>query len=312
MLCQLFQLAGQQQPLFTQYMNNPLIINSAFTGNRNALSIDLITRQQWMGLKGAPSTYYMNIHSPINDTKTSVGGYIFSDIAGPITYNSMVFTYSYLMRTSDNSFLSFGLNGGVDNHWIGLNKLDVNDPGDPHFSENIENVFKPVFGSGLVFFTPTFFVGFSVPQLIPSRINHPNIENSTLDFGYNMYFSSGAKLLSTNGFMMKAATLARLSKYYNNNYDFSLQFFYKSHISFATSYRLKNAMAFILGTQINEYLEISYSYDFPLKNNKIHNISNQELALSLSISKFYIRNRDREFIKRAKAEDDALRSIRHF
>ena len=45
---------GQQAPVLTQYFNNPLIINPAFAGTRNALAIDIATRQQWMGIKGAP------------------------------------------------------------------------------------------------------------------------------------------------------------------------------------------------------------------------------------------------------------------
>ena len=303
---------AQQPPSFTQHLNNHILVNPAFAGNRNALAIDLLSRQQWLGIKGAPSTYYFSMHSPINLTKASIGCYLLRDVAGPVTRNSLVGTYSHLSRLSHNAFLSLGLNVGLDNHWIGLNNLYVIDQNDPHFSGNIENKFKPIIGSGFVVFTPTLYFGFSVPQLIPSKLNLPSSKNSTLNFGYNTYFSAGVKIYSSNEFMVKAAHLSRFSQYYNNNYDFSLQFYYKSLANIAVNYQLNNSMAVIVGAQLTKQMELTYSYDFAISNNKLQTLSNQELTLSFSISSFYIRNRDREFLKKGKVENESLRSIRHF
>ncbi len=57
-------LYAQQDALFSQYMFNKLVINPAYTGTRDALSIALVGRQQWVGMDGAPKTVTFTIHSP--------------------------------------------------------------------------------------------------------------------------------------------------------------------------------------------------------------------------------------------------------
>ena len=41
---------AQQDPLFTQYMNNPGLINPAYTGSKGLTNINGIFRKQWLGL----------------------------------------------------------------------------------------------------------------------------------------------------------------------------------------------------------------------------------------------------------------------
>lgn len=312
LLCIFYSVNAQQPTLFTQYLDNPIIINPAYTGNRNSLAIDLRTRQQWMGFKDAPTTYYASTHSPINKTKASVGGYILSDRVAPIINNNITGAYSYLLRLNHNAFISLGVNGGVDIYGINLNEIAVIDQTDPHFAKNIKNKIKPSFGTGAVLFTPTFYLGFSVPQLIPSKIDYPEADAS-LDFGYNLYFTAGIKKELNNGFAAKFATIARISQNYVNSYDLSIQFFYKDYINLAASYRVKNSVALIIGTQVSKNIGVSYSYDFPVSGNNINNINSQELTISIDISKYFERNRDREFLRGPEKESDpSLRSIRHF
>ena len=47
---------AQQTPHYTQYLYNMQVLNPAYVGSRSDLSISLLSRQQWVGVEGAPKT----------------------------------------------------------------------------------------------------------------------------------------------------------------------------------------------------------------------------------------------------------------
>ena len=64
---------GQQNTQFTQYIVNELIINPAYAGAEQALSISLLNRSQWSGVDGAPATQAFTAHSLIKEQKIGLG-----------------------------------------------------------------------------------------------------------------------------------------------------------------------------------------------------------------------------------------------
>jgi type IX secretion system PorP/SprF family membrane protein len=53
-------LDAQQLPVYSQYIFNKYLINPAVAGADGYTSINLTTRQQWAGYKGAPQTYSLS------------------------------------------------------------------------------------------------------------------------------------------------------------------------------------------------------------------------------------------------------------
>ena len=48
---------AQQDALFSQYMFNKLIINPAYAGSRDGLSMTMVGRRQWVGIDDGPKRY---------------------------------------------------------------------------------------------------------------------------------------------------------------------------------------------------------------------------------------------------------------
>ena len=305
-------LLAQQAPISTQYFNNPLIINPAFAGTRNALAIDIATRQQWIGIKGAPQTYYLVAHTPVNRSKISLGASLMADKAGPVNTNHFSLAYSYLLRINYRTFVSFGLNTGVNNYWIGLNDLKLVDYEDPYFAQNIENTWKPTVGTGLVVFTPAWYVSLSLPQIPLDRIKGPeNIE--LYSAARRIYASGGYYLFFADGYNVKLSWMGRFATGAAPVHDLNAFFTIKDNFNVGITYRLESAVAMILGAQITPEIGVFYSYDFPVSGTRLHNLSNQEITISFDISRYFIRNRDREFLRKKPAEEDrAIKSIRYF
>ncbi|WP_289046781.1 type IX secretion system membrane protein PorP/SprF, partial [uncultured Olleya sp.] len=56
---------AQQDPQYTQYMYNMNVVNPAYAGSTESVSIGALYRSQWVGLEGAPTTGTLAIHSPV-------------------------------------------------------------------------------------------------------------------------------------------------------------------------------------------------------------------------------------------------------
>ena len=139
--CLPFQIMqAQHPPMYSQYMFNTMLINPAYTGSRNALSVSVLARKQWVGIKGAPFTQTVALHSPLRNQKNSFG-FTFNHDAYGVSENLSVFaSYAYRIHFSEKNRLAFGLQAGfqsIQDRWTRL-KLD----------DNIDNVFSadsPVF-----------------------------------------------------------------------------------------------------------------------------------------------------------------------
>src|ERR1044071_2079605 len=70
-------LRAQQRPHYTQYILNNYILNPAISGIENYTDLKISARDQWVGLNGAPQTFYLTIHGPIgkNDYRPSATSY---------------------------------------------------------------------------------------------------------------------------------------------------------------------------------------------------------------------------------------------
>lgn len=302
---------AQNEAELTQFMSNPLHYNPAVAGTDNTFNANVLSRLQWVDVKDAPATYILSIHSPINNSKTSLGGSIISDLAGPVVINKIKLAYSFTVKLNHSILLSLGLSAGVNNYNVNLSKINLEQSGDPLFSSNIENVFSPNLGAGLFLFTPTFYLGASIPDMLNKSI--PYKETSTYFKGQtqNILTTIGYKHTLAQEISVKGSAMAQFSAD-RSSYDFALEGFYDNHFRLGAAYRIDQSAALLLGVHLNEFLSINYSYDFPIHSKALKNFSSQEISINFSTDAFYQYNRDREFTRKAKKQEEAVKSIRYF
>src|ERR1051325_5249841 len=80
---------AQQDPLYAQYLTNPMIFNPAYAGLNNSFNGSGSFRNQWAGFDGAPTTVNFNAHTSLVDNKVGVGAMVIKDKAGLLKNNEV-------------------------------------------------------------------------------------------------------------------------------------------------------------------------------------------------------------------------------
>ena len=109
-LLMFFSVAGycQQDVLISQYMFNPLLLNPAYAGSSEAISVMGIYRHQWAGLEGAPKTANISVHTPFRRDQYAIGLTLTNDKLGLSNNFSVTPAFSYRLRIKQ-SRLCFGI-----------------------------------------------------------------------------------------------------------------------------------------------------------------------------------------------------------
>jgi type IX secretion system PorP/SprF family membrane protein len=264
---------GQQVPVTSQYMFNPMTINPAFAGSREALNLASFYRLQWAGLKGAPETLTLSVDAPVADKKLGLGLMLVNDKIGVTNENQFITNYSYRIRMK-TGILSMGIGAGIILTSSTNSQLVVNDPGDEQYLVNSRVFAVPDFSFGVQYTGKRYFAGFSIPKLLSYTFDYTRnkyvLKNDIANYSY---------LLNT-GFMFDLSSRIRLypsalliySKIDKFQFDLNAHISFYDRIWTGVSYRNGRSVSLLFQIQPFSQIRIGYSYDFDIS--KLGNFNN--------------------------------------
>ena len=276
---------SQQQPLYTMYMWNQLILNPGYAGTRDALTASAVWREQWVGLDGAPSTQVLSIHSPLPNEKVGLGLTVQNDHIGPTNNTGVFGDFAYHLQVTENSKLSLGLRAGFSVYQADFSSLDNIETNDPAFNKNVENNFLPNFGFGAYYYGDRGYVGFSMPTIIENELNNGNNPgNDHLDVASRHYYLMGGYVFNLSqdslGVMFKPSAVIRMVNGAPVSFDLSANFLIKQKLWLGAAYRYKDSFAALVSFQFTDHLQAGYSYDFGTSDLRSYNGGSHELMLT--------------------------------
>ena len=280
---------AQQDAQFSQYMYNTGIINPAYTGSRNVLSINGIHRSQWVGLEGAPKTQTLSIHSPMGQ-KVGMGVNIMRDEIGPSneTYLSVDFSYTLPIDGEGTNF-AFGMKGGLYSLNVDFSKLLIYNPTDATIQNNNINKNSPIIGIGGYLYSDKWYLGLSSPNILKTD-HYTNSSVSKATSEMHMYAIGGYVFDLNPNLKFKPATLVKMVKGAPLSVDVSANFLINKRFTLGSSYRLGAAVGALAGLQVSDQLMLGYAYDYDTTELRGYNSGSHE---------FFIRF---EFITRVKGK----------
>ena len=167
-------LFAQQSPLYTQYMDNPFVINPAIPGTYNFYQMRLNSRLQWIGFDGAPVTNSLSFFGPFSSKSKDmgIGGTFFQDITGPTSRLGLRAAYAYNIAINSITRVSFGAAIGAlqykyDGTKSNLNDYHYNDPAAPNA---VWNKYLPDGMAGIMVYSTKFYAGISADNLFNGHV----------------------------------------------------------------------------------------------------------------------------------------------
>lgn len=281
-LCICFSLgcSAQQDPLYSQYLFNPFILNPAYTGFSKDFNAVASYRTQWAGIDGAPVTISTTGHIALAGNRMGVGGILLQDRIGSDKTTQFVGSYGYHILLSNNQKVSFGLRGGVINYRLDYSALTI-DPSDPGFQDNISEI-HPVVGAGVIYSSDHLFLSLSVPNLMKSSSSN----NGALTVLYNQHAYAQVAYLwqATPRLKVKPFALARAVQNVPVNFDVGAMLSADDSYTVGVFTRQLHTYGVLAKLHIGELLRVGYVFELPTANSIGVNHATHEFMVGIRMA----------------------------
>lgn len=280
---------AQYFPIFSQYISNGLMLNPAYSGSREVLSLNLLYRNDGVGFDGAPVFQYLTANAPLKNAHIGLGFLVENVQYGAQRNTQVYFNYAYRINVGSGK-LSLGLKGGVESATFNLQNLSPNHPDQALFVAS-PTYFLPNIGVGIYYYSRRAFVGASIPWFLSHDDEKPGsgITNNINNYVY--LITAGYLLDISRDLKIKPSTLIRYNSQLQHQYDFNLNFIlFNNKLSVGGGYRmntvtpgLMEAICGIAEIQINPQLRLGYAYDYS-SSNSYYKYNSQEISLRYEFS----------------------------
>jgi type IX secretion system PorP/SprF family membrane protein len=243
-------------------MFNELVINPAYAGADEALSLTFIQRKQWANIENSPSTQSLSAHSLLKKKHLGFGATLVNDKIGVHRNLSALGNFAYHLKVAKNSYLSMGLQGGIHNRKSNYGMLAVNTNVDPKLYEAFVNYTAFDLGMGFYFRSPRLHVGLSAPELLPERFSLNDTISITLN-NVNIFLFAKYKITVSEYIDLEPSLLLKYFKGIPLSYDMNMCLIFRKVLTLGLSYRKSESIDFMFKGQITPQLQFGYSYDHP-------------------------------------------------
>lgn len=287
---------AQQRPHYTQYILNNFVLNPAISGIENYTDLKLSARDQWVGINGAPQTFYLTVHAPLGkkDYRTNATSYqvpgenprgkayweaytaaeahhgaglsIISDKTGNFTRTTIAASYAYHLGLSPTVNLALGVSPGVTR--VGRNGIRTDFGGgvttDPaQASGNMIDRVRPDLGAGLWLYAANYFIGLSAQQIIPQKLSFADDAASTSGrLVPHLFFSAGYRFLVNDDINALPSVMVKYVSPANPQVDANIKMQYRDMFWMGASARVGEGYQGMIGMNLANTVNVGYAYDF--------------------------------------------------
>jgi type IX secretion system PorP/SprF family membrane protein len=251
------ELVAQQDPLYGLYLNNPIVINPAYSGLNNRLTAAINYRNQWAAFDGHPTTMAATGHLSLYNNKLGAGVVLVSDKIGDMSNTSFSGSFAYKITNVDKVF-SFAMQAGAMNYRIDPQGVNLQSPDDPTFS--VINEMKFNLGVGALFKTYRYIIGLSMPRMMSNSLQ---IQNGGLQvYQRHFYLMGGYVHFLNDRILLKPSVLIKGVKGAPTSID--LNFNVEIDRNYTVGAFTRNFKSFGIQAQMNVFDKFRFAYLFEL------------------------------------------------
>ncbi|MEI6851780.1 MAG: type IX secretion system membrane protein PorP/SprF [Bacteroidota bacterium] len=268
---------AQQNSPFSQYIFNQMIINPAYVGTKQLISINGTYSTQWTGFKGAPSTQTISAEGGLNKNM-GLGIHFLNDRIGAQYQQGLFASYSYIIKFNEKWRMSLGIAAGISNFTLDGTKLIIDNPDDPAIPKTKVSSVRFDSKAGLFLYSRRFYFGFSATDLFADVMQSKDLLVAKQSRHY--YVTAGYVFDAGKNLKIKPSFLYREDFKAPTNIDINCFFLIKERFWIGASVRFganifknasldntlkhRDAMVFMTDWNITRNLRIGYAYTWSL------------------------------------------------
>jgi type IX secretion system PorP/SprF family membrane protein len=306
MLCPLLA-ASQNEVTYSQYMFNNLLINPAYAGYKEDVNINLLSRNQWVGIKGAPTTQSLIADGAFFYNKNvGLGLTVLNDQIGIQGQTAIMGNYAYRLPVGETGRLSFGVGLGAIQFSLNSEKAVISDQTDASFS-GTQNYLSPDAKLGVHYSDDKFYVGLSANNLLTTALNSNNQRARFIILPpVHLFLTVGTILNLNDEVKIKPSLMLRDDPNAMGNFDINTSILFKDVLWIGGSYRVgvdmwkknigenvtfqRNSLVGLVEVFIAKQFRIGYAYDYSLSGLSSYSSGSHEISLGLTIGNRNYRN----------------------
>ena len=257
---------GQYDAQFSQYWMAMGYYNPAVAGNTDNINLFALHRQQWIGIEGAPKSFFVSADMPLTFGKTThgVGVVGFTETIGLFQNTHVSAQYAYKKKLF-GGILSIGIQAGMVNQSFDGTKVDIpesefhtgTDEGIPN--TKVEAMVLDL-NAGIYYSHKDFYAGIasthiSEPELALTENVYSYIGRAyNLTGGYNIQLRNPLYELQPSVFMKTDMQSFQT--------DITARLVYNKMFNGGLSWRVNESVVLSIGALIGGF-QVGYAYDFP-------------------------------------------------
>jgi len=286
-----FAAMAQQDPLFTQYMFNKLLVNPGYAGSKEVLSIDLLNRSQWTNIEGAPETLTLSAHTAMKNKNVGLGFYFSEDKVGPENNLGFMGTYAYRIYF-DKGSLAFGLQFGFKYFNFNWAEMVLKQPDYVFDPQDVRKI-TPDANFGIYYQSNRMFAGLSSKQLLENEYGYGTKDGKTSfsKLTRHFYLMGGFALPLASNIIFRPSMMAKYTPNAPIQVDMNASVLFSNVFWIGTSYRPGDAISLMTEIKLKDWLKLGYSYDININELQSLYSGSHEIRLGFEFQMYKSRMR---------------------
>ncbi|MDR3651376.1 MAG: PorP/SprF family type IX secretion system membrane protein [Paludibacter sp.] len=284
-----FLIVAQSNIRLNNYWGNAHYINPATIYDKYVAVFSMAARKQWIGINGAPMTYFASGSTYIDNLNTQLGLIAVQDKIGYTSITNLDFTYAYAIKMQQEWQLHLGLGVNYQSLSYDISQVSLASDYDPQAYQNLatSNNYNADFGVEVT--NKYWKIGASSQNLFSIFSTDHKYQTNT-NFLYSRYRQY------TNDPINIGFGVCGIQ--YSNMYqaEFNLTGYFKVNqksgleekpdlFDLGLFFRTGSEIGVILGFDLSESIHLSYSYDYNVGSLNRGSIGTNELIITYNLIK---------------------------
>jgi type IX secretion system PorP/SprF family membrane protein len=291
------KLSAQQVPSFTQYMDNLFILNPAAAGAFGITTFNLLSRQQLVGIDGAPSSNTFSVDGRMlkkhwlfkklfsgsgegtSSGSVGQGGLVYTDHNGLIRRTGIQYAYAYHISVGTTQ-ISGGISAQVYQMQVNRSAAIGTSDYDPLLL-SYGNIWVPDFNVGIFLTHRAFFAGISANSLSESalKLGVSSQNNYSL---LRYYYVVAGYIFTTDRYKIEPSVLYKTTGQLGNEVDFTTRVTYRNSFWIGLGGRSNGDIMAMVGVIVKRWY-IGYAFDYGTTTFKLTSYGTHEISISYKL-----------------------------